>query len=170
MNLNFSKVIFSYFLIILMFFADLFFACFYKQHLVELLLCYLVAVNIYFEELYIILGSRPKETAWAFKTALMLILLSFESFIYYGRFGLDLGPLILLVLGVRKLSRMFPSPYWVAGSLVFIYLLFKKVFLETILLGLNFSFKYTFIYIFVNILIVSFFLKFLVKGRRDNRV
>jgi hypothetical protein len=170
MNVNFSRGIFAYVFIFFCFFVDLTFACLFKERLVESLLCFMIAINIYFEESYITLGLRPKESSWVLKTALILVLLSFESLIFYGRFGLDIGLLIVLALLVRKVSTMFPNPYLISGSLVLLYLLFKKIFIETILLGLNFSFKYTFFYIFVNILIVSFFLKFLVKGKRGNRV
>lgn len=155
-----------YLLIIFCFLFDLFCAIFFKKYYVQSLLCILIA------------QSARKTSLFTIST--ILLLLSFESFLFYGLFGFDLGFLLLLVFIILKAKKVFVSTFWLSLSSLFAYLIVQKVITETVLLGLNFSFKYTFFSIFVNILIMYLILKFLNKvchgssnyvgqGRQDNR-
>lgn len=152
-NLTFRTRYF-YPLVCLFFLIDIIFNGYFERQILQTLFC------------FIILGSIKKPSI--FSTIFALILLSLESFLFYGRFGFDLGIIIPLVFVARTLDKTFTTPYFIANSLIFSYLIIKLIILEKLILSSILSLNYTFLFVFVN-LILSIVLKFLIQGRPGNR-
>lgn len=128
-------------LIFLTFFIDIISASIFSRYIINSLLSCLIVISS---------GKNSNS-----KIITTLSLLSLESFIRYGRFAFDLGPLLIVSIVSEKSNKLFSNPYYTNSAILSIYLIFKTIFLEYFLLGLSFSFYNIIVELFLNIIILQ---------------
>ncbi len=135
-----------YLLIFFTFFLDIIFAAILKQNLIHLTLCILIS-----------LSSVTKLTNW--QNGFILTFLSLQAFLFYSRFALDLGILLLIILLINKLRNFFINIYLVSFLALFLYF-FAKLILIDYLIFYNFNFFNNFSAFLYNSIFLTLFLKF----------
>lgn len=103
----------SYLLIILFFFIDILSASILKVYLIESLFSYLVAVSI----------DKTNKLKSAFIVSLLLI----KSFMNYGYFALNLGPILLIIYIISKSKNFFSNLYLSCAIYSLLYLILQIV-------------------------------------------
>jgi len=104
-----------------------------------------------------------------FKICVMLLFLSFQNFLQFGRFGLVLGPLIIFNFLISRTHRFFSNVFFAAISFVTFYIIMQSIFIEKLILNNIFSFKSLFLSLVINGLI-SLFIVLIYNHNQDAKI
>lgn len=108
-------------------------------------------------------------TQYSPQTLLCITLVSIQSFIWYGHFGLELPiTLILPLLGTNLSNHLYDQ--WATPLILFLIHQVGIILIQLVLLKLPIIIPYTFSSICANMILIVFLLKYIGVGRQGNRV
>jgi hypothetical protein len=146
-----------YFLAVMLFIADIFIYSFFEKQMIYLTLCF-----------YFLTLCSAKEKF--FKLLFLGILLSIQSSLYHGIFGIQLLYLIPLSLCAISTEKLLYSPRMHAYFFLFAALLIQSFYIEIFLLSIPLAPYYTNLKIIANmIMMLIMSLILFTQGKQGNR-